>query len=330
MPARSRLIVAGIVLLAVCLIHLALGSSLNYSPISIVQVLLAGPKAADDGGIGLIVWQSRLPRVLGALLVGAMLGGAGSVFQALFRNRLADPYVIGTASGAASGGALAVLIGWEGAAFGLAVPGLAFLSGLASLALLFGITVRRGPTSAPTLLLSGVMLGAFQSALSSLWLYWSGNDERKILRWLLGSVDPMFWNRLAVLAGVFALAGIPLLVMAPKLNAMAFGEETAGHLGVNVSRVRNWALLCGAALTAAAVGAAGIIGFVGLMAPHIARRLIGIDWRVSLPGSLIIGGIVLVCADSISARVLSDAIPVGVVTALVGAPFLLVLLTRPE
>jgi iron complex transport system permease protein len=324
------LLVIGVVLLAVCALHLGLGSSINYAPTEIIRVLLAGPRSAADGGVGLIVWQSRLPRLLGAVLIGALLGGAGCVFQALFRNRLADPYVIGTSSGAAAGGVLAILLGLESAAFGLAVPAFAFVAGLGSLGLVLLLTLRRGMTSAPTLLLAGVMVGAFQSALMSLGLYLSGADANKILRWLLGSVDPMFWNRVALLAGVLVVAGLPLLISARKLNALAFGEDTALRLGVNVGRVRTLVLICGAAMTAAAVGSAGIIGFVGLVAPHLARRLVGIDWRVSLPGSFLLGPLVLVSADILAARLAQDALPVGIVTALVGAPFLLALLARPE
>jgi iron complex transport system permease protein len=311
-------------------LHLGLGASINLSPAETLRALLAGPGAAEHGGNALIVWTFRMPRLCGALLIGALLGGAGCAFQALFRNRLADPYVIGTSSGAAAGGVLAILIGWETAFFGLAVPALAFVFGLASLGAVLLIALRRGSTSAPTLLLAGVMVGALLSALTSLGLYEAGADANKILRWLLGSVDPMFWPRVAILAAAFVLAGIPLLLSARKLNALAFGEETATRLGVDVGRVRNLVLVCGAAMTAAAVGSAGIIGFVGLVSPHLARRLVGVDWRLSLPGSMLIGPLVLVLADLLAARGAHDALPVGLVTALIGAPFLLGLLARPD
>lgn len=276
-----------------------------------------------------VVWELRLPRALACVLVGAMLSVVGSSFQALFRNPLADPYVVGVSSGAAVGGSAAIVLGLEGLWGGLGIMGLAFLGGLGSLLLVFGLARRRGVVDVSTLLLAGVVVGSLLAALTTLVLYAAGEDTNKVLRWLLGSMTPMFYDRLVVMAVAAAVGSAVLILQARQLNAFAISESTAKHLGIDTRRLKWIVLVTGTVLAAICVGAVGIIGFLGLVAPHISRRLLGVDWRLSMPGALMIGPTLLLMADVAAQRALPNMeLPVGVVTALLGAPFLLVLLRR--
>jgi len=328
----SGLIALAIIGVLVFLVHVGFGSSINYSPWAVIRALASGPVDHGSNGSGLdiareVVWSLRLPRACGCILAGALLGGAGSAFQSLFRNPLADPYILGTSSGSAIGGVLAIIAGFSGALMGLALPLCAFITGLASLGLVIALARRRGKIESNTLLLSGVLIGSVLAALLTLALQLSGQDSI-ILRWLLGSVDPMYWPRVWMMLVVLIICGAILILRSRGLNAIALGEETAERLGVDTKSMRRVILLCGTAMTAAAVGSTGIIAFVGLISPHIARRYLGVDWRYSLPGSFLIGGIVLLAADAISQRILSDGLPVGIITALLGAPLLMVLLGK--
>lgn len=280
-----------------------------------------------------IVWQLRLPRVMSCLLVGAILGAVGSAFQALFRNPLTDPYVIGVSSGAAVGGALALVFGigasWTGIAEQLGPTLCATIGGFCTLALVGRIAGLRAKTDSNGLLLIGVSVGAFLSAVLSLVLLMAGQDTNQVLRWLLGSMTPAYWNRVELL-GLLGVGGIAVLVAYSRpLNALAFGDDAAHRLGVSVSRVRGIVLFVGSILVAATVGAVGIIGFLGLVGPHIARRIVGVDWRWSLPASALCGAGLLTIADLLAQRVVANGeMPVGILTALLGAPWLLVLLRR--
>ncbi len=317
------------------LLHLGLGSSddgnpwaLHLNPSQIVNEILAG----DRGGAtaeNAILWKIRLPRVLACALVGAILGVVGSAFQALFRNPLAEPYVVGVSSGAAVGGALALVLGLSGLLAGLGTAAFAFAGGLAALLLVLALAGRRGRTDVQTLLLAGVVVGALLSAVLSLVLFAAGQDTNQILRWLMGSMTPMYWERVALLAAALALGLAFLAPRAKQLNALAVSEDSAQRLGVRTGRLRTIILATGSAMTAATVGSVGVIGFLGLVAPHIARRLLGVDWRVSLLGAGGIGAVLLILADLLAQRAVPGAeLPVGIVTALLGAPFLLALLRR--
>lgn len=318
------LILAGLLLLAF-LIHLGVGGTWLL-PGDVVRELFKGIGGGRENSV---VWDIRLPRALGCVLVGAMLSVVGSAFQALFRNPLADPYIVGVSSGAAVGGVLSIVLGLDALWGGLGIMALAFVFGLAALGLVFLLARRRGVVDVSTLLLAGVVVGTLLSALTTLVLYMSGQDTNKVMRWLLGSMSPMFWDRLVVMAVAVTAGSALLFVQARNLNAFAIGESTARHLGINTGRLKAIVLVVGTALVSICVGAVGIIGFLGLVAPHIARRLLGVDWRVSMPAAVLVGSTLLLLADVLAQRAIPDTeIPVGVVTALVGAPFLLVLLRR--
>lgn len=311
------------------LIHIGVGSSVRIAPWDVAREILRGDVG---GGVeNVIVWRLRLPRAIGCALVGGLLAMVGSAFQALFRNPLAEPYIVGVSSGSAVGGALAFVLGLSGALGGLGLMLASFVTGLLSLGLVFLLATRRGVVQVQTLLLAGVVVGALLSAVLSLVLLAAGEDTNQVLRWLLGSTTPMFWNRIAIMLAVFLVGGFLLIRQSRRLNAFAVNEETAQRLGVDTSALKSIVLVAGTAMTAVAVGSTGIIGFLGLVAPHLSRRLVGVDWRWSLPGSALIGSALLLFADIIAQKLRPGTeIPVGIVTALLGAPFLLVLIRKRD
>ena len=279
-----------------------------------------------------IIWQVRLPRVLLGLLVGAGLAVCGVALQAMVRNVLADPYLLGINSGASSGAAAAILFG-AGAGFGqYALPASAFLGALAASLLVFLIARSGGRVTSIRLLLAGVAVGYALYATTSFLIFASGSAEgaRSVIFWLLGSLGLAQWNGLLAVVAVAVLATIALLTLSGRgLDALAIGDETAHTLGVSPDRFRTLLLVLVALTVGVVVSAAGSIGFVGLVVPHLARRAVGSAHSVAIPAAALMGAILLVWAD-VLARVLlqPQEIPIGIVTALLGAPFLIVLIRR--
>ncbi|MFN3729030.1 MAG: FecCD family ABC transporter permease [Fimbriimonadaceae bacterium] len=324
------LIVLGVLTVLAFLLHVGIGAYFRLSPIQVAQEVLRGDVGGSDA-INNVIWRLRLPRAAACVLVGMMLGLVGSAFQSLFRNPLADPYLVGASSGAAVGGAIATVAGWSALFNGLAVGLAALIGGLATLAVVIAIASRRGRQEVTTLLLSGVVVGSMLAALLALVLLSAGQDTNRVLRWLMGSMTPMFAPKLWVLLAALVIGAPILLRDAKALNLMALGEETARRLGVDAHRVKWRVLIVGTAMTSIAVGAVGIIGFLGLVSPHIARRLVGVDWRRSLPVSALVGAVLLCLADLAAQRLVPDVeLPVGAVTAILGAPALLVLIRRKD
>jgi len=277
-----------------------------------------------------IVLEIRLPRALLAAIVGAGLATAGALLQALLQNPLADPYVLGISGGAALGGVAALALGggfWLG---GAAVPLVAFAGALGASLLLYAVAAAGGRAPAHSLLLTGVVFNAFASSL--IVFVTSAADLSRVASvflWLIGSVrlvEP------PLLAGVAALFGIGLAIAlrhAYGLNLLAQGDETASHLGVDVPRTRRHVLCASALMIGASVAVSGLIGFVGLIVPHLLRLTIGSDHRTLVPASALAGAAFLVSADTLARVVLAPVeLPVGALTALVGGPLFLVLLRR--
>ncbi len=275
-----------------------------------------------------ILLQLRLPRLLTACLVGASLGAAGAGYQGLFRNPLADPYVIGASSGAGLGVTVAIILGLQLTVWGLGAVSLAALLGaLVAVAAVFGVASVGHQVSTLSLLLAGVALSSLIGALMSMLMFL--NDEKlvAIFGWLMGSLSGKSW---AVVASTSLLAGVGILALmslARALDALTFGEETAASLGLSMSGLRLMVVVAASIATAAAVAAAGVIGFVGLIAPHMARVLAGPRHIRLIPASAMVGAILLLIADDVARTVVAPAeLPVGVVTALLGGPFFLYLL----
>ena len=269
-----------------------------------------------------IVMELRLPRVLSAMAVGASLALAGGALQGLLRNPLADPYVLGTASGAGLGAAVALLLPIRGLVAGLgAVQAFAFVGALVTVTVVWRLARGARLGSISGLLLTGYAVGSVLAAGLAVTMYLSGNTLRQIFFYLLGGLAGSSWDQLAAAAPLMALGGLVILSRARAVNGLLLGEETAAHLGLDVGRERA-ILLAGASLvTAASVAIAGLIGFVGLVVPHAVRLLVGPNARAVLPLSALWGAAFLAWCDLV-ARIPGE-LPVGVVTALLGAPFFL-------
>ena len=314
-------------LLAVALVVSAaagiLVGAVAIAPSDVLSALLG----ADDTN-GTIIRELRLPRVLGAALVGGALAAAGALLQGMLRNPLADPFVTGTSAGASLGAVLAIALGFEPAL----VPLAAFAGAIAAIALVWRLARLGGRTTVLTVLLAGVVLTSFAGALVTFILV--SNDRlalrvRSVLGWLQGGISVISWNELAVAAVVVAIGVVGAVLLAPRIDAYAFGEETAAALGVDLDRTTAAVLATTALLTGAAVAIAGLVGFVGLVIPHALRFLLGATHRRLLVASIPAGAIALVLADLGARTVVAPAeLPVGVITGLVGAPFFLALLVR--
>jgi iron complex transport system permease protein len=277
-----------------------------------------------------IVLDLRLPRATLALIVGGALALSGAVFQALLRNPLAEPYVLGIASGAAVGAVAMVVLG-VASVVPAAVPVAAFAGALAAMFTVFRIAVRVGRAlDTRVLLLAGVVVAAFCNAIMLLLLTTADVESfRSAVFWTMGSLSGARWRDVVIVSAYLLPVSLALLALARPFNLISLGEDTAHHLGVRVERVKIAAYVIASLLVAAAVAACGVIGFVGLIVPHALRLLWGSDHRFLLPACIFGGGTLLLLADTLARTIVAPAeLPVGVVTALVGVPLFIVLLRR--
>ncbi|TRZ52977.1 MAG: iron ABC transporter permease [Dehalococcoidia bacterium] len=282
------------------------------------------------GIVETIILEVRLPRVILAGLVGGALALAGATYQGLFRNPLADPYLIGVAQGASLGAVVGFLLPstWHGMGFGI-IPLLAFIGALVSTAIVYSLA-RVGKTLPVTpLILAGVALGALLSSIVSYLIISSGEKMHGIIFWLMGSFSLSQWSEVGVVLPYMVVGVVVILLYARSLNVMQLDEEQAQQLGVNVEKLKLVLLAAATLITAAAVSFVGTIGFVGIIIPHAVRMIWGPDHRFLLPLSLLSGAIFLILTDVIARTILAPTeIPIGVITAIVGAPFFLYLLRR--
>ncbi len=321
LPSRPRTVLAAAVLLLVVAVLAGVafgGVRLSWSDL----FLGSGEPAATAR----LVASLRLPRVALAALVGASLALAGAALQALLKNPLADPFFLGTSGGAATGAALAALAG----ASPLVSPGAAFAGAVASSVGVAALARRGGRLDLQRLLLAGLIANAFFSAvLLAVFSVASVEAERNMLFWMMGSLSEASWTRAAALLPYAGIGGILLTLFAARLNLFAVGEENAAALGVDTERAKAVVFLASSLLTGAAVAFAGVIGFVGLLVPHAARAVAGNDQRILLPVSALSGAALLVAADAASRAAFAPSeLPIGAVTAAVGAPLFAWLLLR--
>lgn len=327
--------VALLSLAAVLATALVAGIALGAVPVAPGDVLGALGRAASGRASGIsdtLIVGVRLPRVLLAALVGASLAGAGVLYQAIFRNPLADPYILGVSSGAGLGATIAIAVTAQLAAwrFG-AVPLAAFAGAVLTMLLVVRLASLRGRFETTSLLLAGVAISYTLSAVTSFIMVFAREQMSQVVFWMMGGLSSASWPYVAMVAPMFALGAAIPLAYTRELNLMLLGDERAGQLGLPVERFRNLVLASASLLTAAAVAVAGLIGFVGLMTPHIVRLVLGPDHRSLLPASLLSGAIVMVLADLVARIVLAPVeIPVGIVTAVLGGPFFVYLLVRRE
>ena len=337
---RTFPVVVMLALVAVLLAAAAIAASIGPAKISLGRIaaaLFAGggdPLTVDRDQI--ILMTIRLPRIAMASIVGALLAGAGAVMQGLFRNPLADPGLVGVSAGAGLAAAAAIVAGDKAAPFLLAgalflLPIAAFCGALVTTAMLYGMATWEGRTSIATMLLAGLALGALAGAGTGLLVFLADDRQlRDITFWMLGSLAGATWQKIAVIAPVLGL----LLLLSPAvgrgLDLLALGETEAFHIGVSVERLKRLLIVLVAAAAGAAVSVSGVIGFVGIVVPHLLRLVVGPGHRLLLPASACGGAILLVLADTFARTSAAPAeLPIGIVTALVGAPlFLFLLLSR--
>ncbi|MHC1571118.1 MAG: FecCD family ABC transporter permease [Methermicoccaceae archaeon] len=324
-----------VALLALVLASIMTTAAIGSVPIPAGTVLDIVLHSLGLGGGGwsqsteVIVMSVRLPRVVLGGLVGAALGVAGAMMQGLFKNPMADPYIIGISSGASVGAAAAIVFGFAAVLGVMAVPAAAFTSATATTFLVYHIarTGKRVPVE--TLLLSGIAVAYFLGALTSLIIYTSQEGIHQVVFWLMGGLWARSWVHVEILAPM-VIVGVGLtMVYARDLNVMLQGEETAQHLGLDVESLKKKLLVLSALLTAGAVSVSGIIGFVGLVVPHIVRILVGPDHRILIPVSGLSGAVLLMWCDALARSIMPPfEIPVGIITAMLGAPFFIYLLRR--
>ncbi|HJN17504.1 MAG TPA: iron ABC transporter permease [Armatimonadota bacterium] len=321
-------------LLATTLVSLCTGAS-SLTPRDAVSALVAGPPSDTaepaDARNRSIVWQIRLPRLFLAFLVGAGLAASGVVMQAFFQNPMAAPYVVGVSAGAALGATIGFVI-WSGTSL-LGLSGrtlFAFIGAIGVTTLVYMLSRRGGRVLTATLLLTGMAVSALASALCSLLLMVARTqDVSLVVFWLMGSVAGRGWLAVWVLVGPVLLGLIAVYIFSRELNVLLMGEETAHHLGVNVERTKLVLLFLSSILAAACVSMTGMIGFVGLMVPHLIRSITGPDHRVLLPAAAVGGALLLALADVVARTVVAPVeIPIGIVTSILGCPFFLYLLHR--
>jgi iron complex transport system permease protein len=281
-------------------------------------------------GAEIIVMEIRLPRIIMAGIVGAALGMAGATYQGLFRNPLADPYLLGVAQGASLGAVIGFLLPASGLLLGIGVvPLFAFAGALVSTATVYGLARVGKSLPVTTLILAGVALGALLGSIVSYLIISSGDKLHSIIFWMMGSFSVSQWTDVKMVLPYVLVGTTVILLHARPLNVMQLDEEQAQQLGINVERTKLVLLAAATLITAAAVSFVGTIGFVGIIIPHAVRLIWGADHRFLLPLSVLSGAIFLILADLLSRTVLApEEIPVGVVTALFGAPFFLYLLRR--
>jgi iron complex transport system permease protein len=329
---RARSSAWGVALGAALLLSIAVATTIGPAPLSVPDVvgsvlahLGIGHNPLDALHDG-IVWQLRLPRVLTAAAVGAGLALVGGVMQALTRNQLADPYLLGLSSGASLGAVSVLLLGVT-----VLLPVAAFGGAILALLATLGLASSLGRITPTRTVLAGVAVSSLAAAITSFVIFWAatGDSYREVLNWLLGSLAGARWPQVAIAVGAMVVIGVPLTLSGRVLDAFAFGDTTAASLGFSVTRVRWGLLIAGALLTGALVSVSGSIGFVGLVLPHAVRLVVGPGNRALLPLSALVGGVFLLWADTLARTVFDPReLPVGIVTALIGAPVFALLLAR--
>ncbi len=334
-PGRSRTVLVLAGLAAALVLAIIAGVAFGAVPISPGEVVRAvahflgsGERMLSDA----VVLDLRLPRVVLAALVGAALALAGVLYQALFRNPLADPYILGVSSGAGLGATVAMMVlGTSYMMRAIGVPVGAFLGAGLTMLLVVRLASRRGRLDPTSLLLAGMAVSYILSALTSFLLVLDREQMSSVVFWMMGGLQNRSWEHVVSLGMMLAIGSVVPALYHRELDLMLLGDERAGQLGVSVERFKMLALASASLVVAGAVSVSGLIGFIGLMTPHMVRLALGPRHRLLLPASVLAGAIVLVVADLLARVVLAPVeIPVGIVTALAGGPFFLWILLRKE
>ncbi len=287
-----------------------------------------GMEGINEGMIA-IIWNVRLPRIILAFLTGSVLALSGAAYQGIFKNPMADPYILGVSSGAALGAAIGIVFNFSSGFFGLnGTALLAFVGSLTTILVVYRISKvgRRVPVA--TLLLSGIAIGQSINAIMSLLMIFNQDSLNQIMFWTMGSLNGKGWDQAILVLPYIILGTMVMFSSMRELDIMLMGEETATQLGVDTERLKKKVLITSSLMTAAVVSVTGIIGFVGLIVPHIVRMVTGPKHRVLMPFSMLFGGAFLILCDTIARSLVSQEIPVGIITAAFGGPFFVYLLRK--
>ena len=326
-----------LLLMGALLLSVAVGS-VFIPPVTLFRLFIGGvtpgarPLTEDSATLSAILFSLRMPRTALVALTGAALAGSGTAYQGLFRNPLADPYLIGVASGAGLGAVLAMSAKWPYSTLGLlGVPLAAFVGAILTVGAVYQLARVRRAIPTTNLILAGVAVSSFATAITSFLMINSTGEMRRALVWLLGGSTMTGWQPVLALLPYITLGLGTLVTMGHALNVLQFGDEQAQQLGLPVQRVRVTIILAASLTTAAAVSFSGVIGFIGLIVPHIVRMVWSSDYRHMLPLSMISGAGLLLIADVLARVVMApQELPVGIITALAGAPFFLWVLRRAK
>jgi iron complex transport system permease protein len=325
-----------ILLIAAIVLSAAIGA-VSIPPLDVARMLLGKLPFAQitptwPATYETILFDIRLPRTLLILLAGAALSGSGAAYQGLFRNPLADPYIIGVASGAGLGAVIAMALHWPSTIFGaLVIPIAAFVGALITVGVVYGLARVGRATPVATLILAGVAIGSFTTAVTTFLMLSSQAELRRAISWMLGGFAFGGWLPVLAIMPYILVGLIALSLMGRALNVLQFGDDQAQQLGLRVDWVKLIVVIAASLTTAAAVAFAGIIGFVGLAVPHVVRLLWGGDYRRLIPLSIIAGAALLLLADILARTIIApQEVPLGVITAMFGAPFFLWLLRRTK
>ncbi len=279
-----------------------------------------------------IVFDIRLPRILMAVMAGIALSGSGVIFQGIFRNPMADPYIIGVSSGAAFGATIAIMFAKGLKFFNLSLTSLfAFAGAILTTLLIYNISKIKGKISILTLLLSGVALSSLLTSVISFLMIYRTHDLSKVYFWIMGGLTNSSWLNLSIITPAVVLISVVIFFYTKDLNVLSLGEERANQLGMQTEKLKLTLLILASLIAAAAVSVSGIIGFVGLITPHIMRLFVGPDHKILYPSAALSGGIVLLFSDTIARIILAPReIPVGIITSIIGVPFFIYLLVRSK
>lgn len=326
---REYLIVSALILCLIILFFLSfMIGRFPIHPIDVCKTILSPifPQLAISNKITTIVFQIRLPRIIAAILVGASLSIAGAAFQSIFKNPLVSSDLLGVSNGAGFGAALAILISGADAIIQL----FSFIFGIISVSITYIISKAYKAGGILVLVLSGVAISAFFNSLISGAKFVADPDDKlpQIVYWLMGSIANVSMNEILMIIVPLFIGFLILYLLRWRMNLLAMGDEEAQSLGVNPSRIRLLVIVGGTLLTSAAVSISGIIGWIGLVIPHMARMIVGSDNRILIPASLCLGSIFLLLIDNISRALITIEIPIGILTAIIGVPLFLYLLRR--
>ena len=323
----------------ICLLIVYISTMIGNTSVSFVEankILLNklfgftfGGTVDGTSGEAAIIWNIRLPRILLCFITGGALALCGSAFQGIFKNPMADPYILGVSSGAALGAAIGIVLNLNSGLIGMSsVTLLAFAGALLTIFVVYSISRvgRRVPVT--NLLLSGVALSQTLSAFMSLVMIFNSENMTQIMFWTMGSLNGSDWTQILIVLPFVVFGGILLLTTSRELDIMLLGEDTAMQLGVDVEKLKRKVLISASLIVAAVVSVTGIIGFVGLVVPHVVRIIAGPKHRVLMPVSIIVGGAFLIICDTLARSVMASEIPVGIITAAFGGPFFIYLLRK--